>query len=207
MDLDLIEYLEEKNFDVDQIVRFQKHFLNKDEEKIIKKLESIYKIFRYANLNELEINSLISNNLRLLEKSDTNLIKIAYCWLGTGVLSDAANRKTGINYNNPERIYLRNLYLNSGISYNKSPISYRALTMGEAEFQNDYRSPIKESGKEFYPTYENLIYIFCKGNTIEEKQKYFDKLLNNLSINWYFSCLKKEKEKNKDKEDQGYGSI
>ena len=192
MNLGLIEYLESKNFEVEEIIRFQKNFLNREDDGIIRKMDTIYKIFGYANLNELE-------------KSDIDLIKVAYCWLGTGVISDAANRKVGISYNNPERIYLRNLYLNSGINYNKSPISYRALTMGEAEFQNDYRGPIKENGKEFYPTYENLIYIYCKGNTIEEKQKYLDELLNNLSIKWYLSCLKKEKEKNK--EDQGYGFI
>ena len=207
MELSLIEYLESKHLDVDQIIRFQKRFLNKDDEKIIKKLESTYKIFGYADLNELEINQLISNNILLFKKTDFEIIKAAYTWSRTGVLYDAVDKKNGINYNNPLKVYLRNEYLNSGINYNKSPISYRALTMGEEEFQNDYRGPIKENGKTFYPTFENLIYIYGKGQTIEEKQKYLEQLLEYSSTLWYLRCLKKEKELKKDKEDQGYGSI
>ena len=75
MELDLIDYLIEKNFDDEQIVRFQKKYLYKDDKDIIKKLNSIYKIFEYANLTEQEINKLISNNFELLGKSDIYIIK------------------------------------------------------------------------------------------------------------------------------------
>lgn len=208
MELNLIEYLLDKNFDNDQIMRFQKAFLDIDDKDVIKRLNALYKIFGYADLSQLEINELISNNFMLLKKSDLELIKIAFCWAETGLLSEAAVRKMGIRHNEPDRIYLRNLYLNSGINYNKSPISYNSLVMGDAGFQKDYRGSINNFTN-FYPTYENLILLFGKGKTFEEKKEYISEMIDAKSVNWILGCIRKEKEnkKNKNKENNGYGSI
>lgn len=193
MELSLIEYLEEKNFDVDQIIRIQKRLISKKTEDVIKKFNAVYKIFGYAGLPELSVNSLIYNNIKLLEKPDLEIIKIAFCWINTSLLSEAALRKEGINYQNATRSYLRNVYLNSGINIYKSPISYEALTMGDSEFSSDHIGTLNR--KPFYPNFENLVVLYGKGKTYEEKRKYIEDYIINCPLNWYISCLKKEKEK------------
>lgn len=193
MDLDLIEYLESKNFEVEEIIRFQKNLRGKKDENIIKKMESIYKVFGYAGLPDLTINSLIVNNPGLLYRTDTEIIKIAFSWLDTGILDDAATRKQGINCENCTRTYSRNLYLNSGINFLKSPISYNAFKMGDTEFREDYIGVFND--KMFNPSFENLIIIYGKGKTIDEKKQYIEKMLSNMSLKWYMGELRKEKEK------------
>ncbi len=193
MELDLIEYLENKNYDVESIRNFEKKFLNLESEKIIKKFESIYKIFGYANLDDTTINSLIVNNPRLLTKTDSELINVAYALLGTGLLSEAAKRKRGIVHEMYDRTYLRNIYLNTNIRYYSQPISFNVLTLGEDTFVSTYRGRINNT--EFYPTYENLVTIYGKGNSYEEKQNYIRGVIGNLALKWFFDCLKKDREK------------
>lgn len=193
MGLDLIEYLESKSFEVDEIIKIQKKINGKDDEAIIKKMESIYKVFGYAGLPVLTINSLIVSNLRLLTKSDTDIIKIAFSWLNTGVLEDAAIRKQGINCDNYVRTYLRNIYLNSGINFLKSPISYNAFRMGDIEFEEDYRGSI--NGESFRPSFENLVAIYGKGKSPEEKKQYIEEALSGMAIRWFMIELRKEKVK------------
>lgn len=205
MELCLLDYLESKNFDAEQIIRFQKLYSNKNDAEVIKKMEAIYKIFNYACLADIYINDLILNNIKILNCSDLEIIKICYVWNQTGVLLDSYDKVSGINYNNISRTYLRNAYLNSGICYNKSPISYRVLTMGDKEFQNDYRGSLNNNL--FLPSFENLVYIYGKGKTFEEKSENIDELLNTLSLKWYLTCIKKDNKKEKNNEAQGYGSI
>ena len=112
------------------------------------------------------------------------------------MLYEACNRQSGLNYNNTLRTYLRYLYLNSGKVFNKSPISYNALRMGENEFQNDYQGNINNMS--FYPTFENLINIYGKGQNLEEKKEYLEKILLYQTLSWYRDIIKKEKEKNND---------
>lgn len=193
MELGLIEYLENKNFDVDSIRKLEERFLNSDSEKIIKKFESIYKIFGYANLDGITINSLIVNNPGLLTKTDSEIINIAYSWLDTNLLSDAAERKRGILHERYDRTYLRNLYLNSDIKYYGQQMSFNVLTSSDDDFGITYRGQI--NNVEFYPTYKNLIYIYGKGNNLEEKQKYIKSVISNLALKWFCDCLKKDKEK------------
>ena len=122
MELNLIEYLESKNFEIEEIAKLEEKYVKNEAFGNIKKYESIYKIFSFTDITNYEINKLIINNLGLLLKSDSELIKIAYVWNGTFLLSDAALRKRGLNSDNVNRTYLRNLYLNSNIKYNDSRI-------------------------------------------------------------------------------------
>lgn len=193
MELSLIEYLENKNFDVYAIRKLEERFLNSDSEKIIKKFESIYKIFNYANLDGITINELIVNNPGLLTKTDSEIINIAYSWLDTGVLSDAAERKRGIIAEKYERTYLRNLYLNTNIRSSKSSISYNSLVIGDGEFGDTYKGIVNNIS--FFPTYENLVYIYGKGNNLEEKENYIKSVISNLALKWFCDCLKKDREK------------
>lgn len=196
MELDLIEYLESKNFEIEEIMRFQKKYINKDDKKIIKKMNDIYKIFGYVNITESDVNALILNNIKILDLSDLDILKVSFVWGKTGVLYEACNRQSRLNYNNILRTYLRYIYLNSGKVFNKSPISYNALRMGENEFQNDYQGNINNMS--FYPTFENLINVYGKGQNLEEKKEYLEKILLYQTLSWYRDITKKEKEKNND---------
>lgn len=193
MDLELIEYLENKNFDVDDIRLLQKKITINSSDITIKKFESIYKIFGYANLGDLTINLLIVNNPGLLTKTDSELITIAYSWLDTYLLSEAAERKRGILHELYDRTYLRNIYLNSNIKNYTRQISYNTLILGDGEFSEIYRGTINNAT--FYPTYENLVSIYGKGNSFEEKKEYIINLINSLAIKWFLDCLRKDKEK------------
>jgi len=193
MDLELIEYLETKNFNIEEIRLFQNKLLNNSSNVGVKKFESIYKIFGFANLDSTTINELIVNNPGLLTKTDSEIINIAYSWLDTNLLSEAAERKKGIIHKMYIRTYLRNLYLNSDIKHYGQQISYNVLTLGDEDFAITYIGKINNI--EFYPNYENLINIYGRGNNFEEKQNYIKDIISNLSLKWFFDCLKKEKEK------------
>ena len=208
MELSLIEYLESKNFDADQICILQKKFikLNVDEEKLIKKIESIYKVFGFAELPDIVINDLIINNALLLKMQGHEILEIAYVWFQNGLLSDAALSKRGLCLTNNLRTYLRNIYLNSGIQYLRSPISYHSMRTDDADFVRDYYGYLdNDNSKGFEPYFENLVSYFGKGNSYEEKLEYLQTLVRVKALNWYLNCLKKEKENKK--EDAGYGSI
>ena len=200
MELNLIEYLESKNFEIEEIAKLEERYVKNDAFGNIKKYESIYKIFSFTNITNYEINKLIVNNPGLLLKSDSELIKIAYVWNNTSLLSDAALRKRGLNSDYINRTYLRNIYLNSNIKYNDSPISYNALIKGDESFQNDYMGYI--DSKPFYPSYENMIVVYGKGSTMEQKAEYINSVLTRQSLKWYCDELKKVKEK-----DNGRGSL
>ncbi len=194
MELNFIEYLENKNFDADEIVKLEKFFVNKKFtcEQIIEKMDAIYKIFGYATLSNLDINKLILNNTNVLFKSDYEIISIAYTWLETGLIQEAAS-KTSIYADNYVRTYLRNIYLNSGINVLRSPISYNALRMGDVEFSQDYHGQIDLNS--IMPTFENLINLYGKGNTYDEKYNYVKSIINLSALKWYIGNYKKEKYK------------
>lgn len=200
MELNLIEYLESKNFEIEEIAKLEEKYVKDDAFGNIKKYESIYKIFSFTNITNYEINKIIINNPSLLLKSDSELIKIAYVWNGTSLLSAAALRKRGLNSDNVNRTYLRNLYLNTNIKYNDSPISYNALIMGDLEFQKDYMGYIEN--RPFYPSYENMIIVYGKGESLEQKTESINSFLRVQSLKWYCDKLKKVKEKN-----NGRGSL
>lgn len=193
MTLSFIEYLENKNFEVEEIVSLQRFFINSglDSEKIIKKMNAIYKVFMFAGVPELKINLLIFNNPGLLKKSDHELIAISYVWQQTGLLSDIADKKRGLQASKYIKIFLRNSYLNSGIRSKGSPVSYNALTMSDSEFKFDYMGLL--NGTIFYPMHETLINLYGKGNSFEEKEEYINSFVSSLSLKWYLDCLKKEK--------------
>lgn len=193
MTLSFIEYLENKNFEVEEIILLQRIYANStmDEKKIIKKMEAIYRVFMFAGIPELKINELIFNNPGLLKKSDHELLGIAYVWEQTGVLSDLTAKRRGLQATNYLRIFLRDTYLNSGIKPKSSPISYNALTMSDSEFVSDYEGLL--DGKPFFPSYEALINLYGKGNSFEEKESYIGSMVGSASIKWYIDCLKKEK--------------
>lgn len=195
MELYLIDYLEQRNFDVEEILLFQRRLIHKntDDAKLIKKMDVIYKVFKCAGLTNLAINKLIANNLKLLYKSDHELINIAYAWKETGVLVDAVERKDGINSDNPLRTYLRNLYLNSHINSRNTPISYDALRKGDSEFVKDQSGLL--NGIDFAPAFENLIQLYGEGSTYEEKQRYLESVLSTSALTWYLECLKLERQK------------
>ena len=197
MNLGLIEYLEGKNFDVEEIVALQKNNYNRKttDEEIIKKMDAIYKVFGYADLPQLLINKLIINNMGLLDKPDHEILNIAYTWMLTGLLSDAATRKKGLIYNFYLRTYLRNQYLNSGINYNKSPISYNALVMGDDAFSSDYRGDLYKN-IEIRPNFESLAKLYFRDEDFEKNKEKLEYHVSVSALGWYFKCLKKEKEKN-----------
>ena len=198
MKLDFIEYLKDKNFEVEEIIKLQKLLRNNnfDDQACIKKFDAVYKIFGYATLPELIINNLIINNIAILKKSDYELISIAYTWLKTGLIQDAAVRNT-INCQNYVRTFLRDLYLNSGINLNKSPISYNALIMGDKEFSNDYIGKIDD--KLFYPSLDNLTILYGKGEDKEKKYEYIKTFIIKSALSWYMECLNKDKKLNNDR--------
>lgn len=193
MTLNFIEYLENKNFEVDEIILLQKTYARSslDEDKMIKKMDAIYKVFMFAGLSELQVNELICNNPGLLQKSDHELIEIAYVWGQTGLLPDLTKKNRGLQTTNCLRIFLRNSYLNSGIRPRKSTISHNTLTMFDERFLNDYEGLL--NGEIFSPSFEALIDIFGKGNSFDEKREYIDSLVSASSLKWYLDCLKKEK--------------
>lgn len=199
MTLNFIEYLENKNFEAEEIILLQRSYVNSamDDEKIIKKMEAIYKVFAFAGIPELKINQLIFNNPGLLKKSDHDLIGVAYVWGQTGLLPDLVDKKRSLQATNYLRIFLRDTYLNSGIRSKGSPISYNALTMNDYEFASDYRGIL--NGQLFSPSYETLIDLYGKGNDLEEKEAYIDSLVGVSSIKWYMDCLKREKLRNNER--------
>lgn len=197
MELSLIEYLENKGFEVEEIVMLERKSMENDSYANIKKYESIYKIFEFANItdytiNLLTINKLIVNKPGLLNKSDLEIIKIAYVWNKTGVLFDVEDKKRGINTENINRTFLRNEYLNTSIRMKGSPISFNALVMGEKKFQDEYFGSL--NGKSFYPSYENLLSLWFKDEGMENKEKHLNEYLSQASLKWYLDLLRKKKE-------------
>lgn len=208
MELSLIEYLESKNFDAEQICVLQKKFmmLSVDEEKMIKKIESIYKVFEFAELPDIVINDLLINNISLLKMQGNEILEIAYVWFQNGLLSDAASKKKGLCINNNLRTYLRALYLNSGIQQLRSPISYYSMRADDADFARDHYGYIdNDTSKSIEPFFENLVSYFGKGNNYEEKLEYLQTLVRVKALKWYLNCL--EKERQAKKANEGYGSI
>lgn len=192
MELSLIEYLENKGFEAEEIVMLERKSMENDSYTNIKKYESIYKIFEFANITDYTINKLIVNNPGLLNKSDLEIIKIAYVWNKTGVLFDVEDKKRSINAENINRTFLRNEYLNTSIRMKNSPISFNALVMGEKNFQDDYFGFL--NGKSFYPSYENLLSLWFKDDGIKSKEKHLNEYLSQTSSKWYLDLLRKKKE-------------
>ncbi len=192
MELSLIEYLENKEFEVEEIVELERKSIENDSYANIKKYESIYKIFSFTNITDYAINKLIVNNPRLLNKSDLEIIKIAYVWNKTGVLFDVEDKKRGINAENINRTFLRNEYFNTSIRMKDSPISFNALVMSEKDFQDNYFGFL--NGKSFYPSYENLLSLWFKDEGIENKEKHLNEYLSQTSLKWYLDLLRKKKE-------------
>lgn len=192
MELSLIEYLENKGFEAEEIVMLERKSMENDSYTNIKKYESIYKIFEFANITDYTINKLIVNNPGLLNKSDLEIIKIAYVWNETGVLFDVEDKKRSINAENINRTFLRNEYLNTSIRMKNSPISFNALVMGEKNFQDDYFGFL--NGKSFYPSYENLLSLWFKDDGIKSKEKHLNEYLSQTSLKWYLDLLRKKKE-------------
>ena len=205
MELSLIEYLENKGFEAEEIVMLERKSMENDSYTNIKKYESIYKIFEFANITDytinklivnnpglLTINKLIVNNPGLLNKSDLEIIKIAYVWNKTGVLFDVEDKKRSINAENINRTFLRNEYLNTSIRMKNSPISFNALVMGDKNFQDDYFGFL--NGKSFYPSYENLLSLWFKDEGIKNKEKHLNEYLSQTSLKWYLDLLRKKKE-------------
>lgn len=192
MELSLIEYLENKGFEAEEIVMLERKSMENDSYTNIKKYESIYKIFEFANITDYTINKLIVNNPGLLNKSDLEIIKIAYVWNKTGVLFDVEDKKRSINAENINRTFLRNKYLNTSIRMKNSPISFNALVMGEKNFQDDYFGFL--NGKSFYPSYENLLSLWFKDDGIKSKEKHLNEYLSQTSLKWYLDLLRKKKE-------------
>lgn len=192
MELSLIEYLENKGFEAEEIVMLERKSMENDSYTNIKKYESIYKIFEFANITDYTINKLIVNNPGLLNKSDLEIIKIAYVWNKTGVLFDVEDKKRSINAENINRTFLRNEYLNTSIRTKNSPISFNALVMGEKNFQDDYFGFL--NGKSFYPSYENLLSLWFKDDGIKSKEKHLNEYLSQTSLKWYLDLLRKKKE-------------
>ena len=192
MELSLIEYLENKGFEAEEIVMLERKSMENDSYTNIKKYESIYKIFEFANITDYTINKLIVNNPGLLNKSDLERIKIAYVWNKTGVLFDVEDKKRSINAENINRTFLRNEYLNTSIRMKNSPISFNALVMGEKNFQDDYFGFL--NGKSFYPSYENLLSLWFKDDGIKSKEKHLNEYLSQTSLKWYLDLLRKKKE-------------
>ena len=192
MELSLIEYLENKGFEAEEIVMIERKSMENDSYTNIKKYESIYKIFEFANITDYTINKLIVNNPGLLNKSDLEIIKIAYVWNKTGVLFDVEDKKRSINAENINRTFLRNEYLNTSIRMKNSPISFNALVMGEKNFQDDYFGFL--NGKSFYPSYENLLSLWFKDDGIKSKEKHLNEYLSQTSLKWYLDLLRKKKE-------------
>ena len=192
MELSLIEYLENKGFEAEEIVMLERKSMENDSYTNIKKYESIYKIFEFANITDYTINKLIVNNPGLLNKSDLEIIKIAYVWNKTGVLFDVEDKKRSINAENINRTFLRNEYLNTSIRMKNSPISFNALVMGEKNFQDDYFGFL--NGKSFYPSYENLLSLWFKDDGINSKEKHLNEYLSQTSLKWYLDLLRKKKE-------------
>lgn len=187
MELSLIEYLENKGFEAEEIVMLERKSMENDSYTNIKKYESIYKIFEFANITDYTI-----NNPGLLNKSDLEIIKIAYVWNKTGVLFDVEDKKRSINAENINRTFLRNEYLNTSIRMKNSPISFNALVMGEKNFQDDYFGFL--NGKSFYPSYENLLSLWFKDDGIKSKEKHLNEYLSQTSLKWYLDLLRKKKE-------------
>lgn len=192
MELSLIEYLENKGFEAEEIVMLERKSMENDSYTNIKKYESIYKIFEFANITDYTINKLIVNNPGLLNKSDLEIIKIAYVWNKTGVLFDVEDKKRSINAENINRTFLRNEYLNTSIRMKNSPISFNALVMGDKNFQDDYFGFL--NGKSFYPSYENLLSLWFKDDGIQNKEKHLNEYLSQTSLKWYLDLLRKKKE-------------
>lgn len=192
MELSLIEYLENKGFEAEEIVMLERKSMENDSYTNIKKYESIYKIFEFANITDYTINKLIVNNPGLLNKSDLEIIKIAYVWNKTGVLFDVEDQKRSINAENINRTFLRNEYLNTSIRMKNSPISFNALVMGDKNFQDDYFGFL--NGKSFYPSYENLLSLWFKDDGIKNKEKHLNEYLSQTSLKWYLDLLRKKKE-------------
>ena len=192
MELSLIEYLENKGFEAEEIVMLERKSMENDSYTNIKKYESIYKIFEFANITDYTINKLIVNNPGLLNKSDLEIIKIAYVWNKTGVLFDVEDKKRSINAENINRTFFRNEYLNTSIRMKNSPISFNALVMGEKNFQDDYFGFL--NGKSFYPSYENLLSLWFKDDGIKSKEKHLNEYLSQTSLKWYLDLLRKKKE-------------
>ena len=191
MEKGIIEVLEEYGFEKDEIGSIQKkQWIMENQERIIKKIESIYTILNFTDISNDEKKSFILNNISVLLKSNIEIIQVIYTWNNAGILGEAASRKRGMNCSMTTRTYLRNLYLNSKYNYRNAPVSYNALIMGDNEFSCDYACQLKNK-KDFCPTYENLIYIYGVGDTFDERLEYIEDHIVKVSLKWFRDSLKK----------------
>lgn len=195
MELDLIEFLEEKNFTDEDIYFFQKKLTLSDEKNnaLLKKIKAIYKIFGIFGLHDNLINALVINNYNIVKKSDQEIMNIAYVWASTGLLDEICEKTRGLNAENYVRTYLRNKYLNSELNKKGSIISHNALTVGDNEFQNIYYVQI--NGTSFYPTYENLVSIYGRGDTYHVKEEMIKKAISIEALSYYRKEFNRRKNK------------
>ncbi len=183
---EVIDYLESKNFSIEEIRSLtfiiEQASINND---IIKRFESIYKIFNYAGLGESNINNLILGNKRILFLSDRDIIKFAYVWYQTGVLHDATLTPSTLKINKTLRTYLRNMYFNSGMYYVTTVITYHMMIKGEFSFVKEHRI-----------SYENLIEMFGNGENLEEKENDLENRLSSEAIKWQMDMIRSQGKNN-----------
>ncbi|MEG2351149.1 MAG: hypothetical protein RSB54_00515 [Bacilli bacterium] len=188
-----IKILEENNFENESIIVIQKFvnyfFEKKDIELAGKKINTIFKIFELCNITTEQIEKILTLNVRLLLKSDKDIIKIAYVW---NLVNDF-DKAGKININKLNRTFLRYSYLNSNIRYKVSNISYEAMRMSDEKFEKQYIGTI--DGKIFNPNYENLVFIYGQGSNFDEKEQFIDEFISKNAISWYTQNTLKSRKK------------
>ncbi len=196
---DYIEILDEKGFSAESIRRIQMFVSNhyntfeKEEVSIEKRLSDIFRIFGYCYCDDQTVEKIIVNNLNILLKSASDIMKIGYVWNYSGVL-DTMNKDGRIRIEQTLRTFLRIIYLENSIKRNASPISYNALLMCDGEFSSDYHGTYGEDNKPFYPDYESLINLYVKkGDNLNEKEEQLNNYLSIKSVRWVLDNIEREK--------------
>lgn len=198
----MIEYLENNGFTEEQIRKLQPAFAATAEkttiQDIIDRIEFTYRIFNYAGLSKNLINELISKNRSILTRKKEEVAVIAYVWSETGILDEAVQGSKWLNCDSIMRVYLRDLYLKSNMMQREHGVSTYALTSNDNDFIKSFSPDYKKS--HFVPSFANLVSIYGKGETYEEKKENINERLDVYSKRWFLYKTIKEREKRKNEE-------
>ena len=180
---ELINLLEEKYMADDTINVVLKYVMVHDNSDIIKTINNIYDIFSYAGLNNDQIELLIKKNVRILNSSKSEMLKLA-CVLQEVNLNDEIFSK---------------------------PTIVSGITNYKRVFMRDFISKISEKrayrkGVDFLTTSDNVIQrgIFCDEDLEAALNKHLkfkgkpisvEEYLNKMAVNFYIKFMIDNKNK------------
>ncbi len=129
---ELIDYLESKDFDAEEINKLLVFSGNHEKINLMLNLEFIYEILTYTGLIEEQIKLFVLQNLKVLTQDKSEIIKIAYVLNDADLISRLFGRLDCVRgiylY---KRIFMRNLLVNFSKRY-INPVGAKFLICSDA---------------------------------------------------------------------------